>query len=147
MPVRDRGADRADVKREFGMTPDQPILLAIGRQTAAKNYPMLYRAARRVLETRDDVRFLCAGHGEEQPNLKAMHEELGLGDRLRMLGLRCDVPRLLAAADVFCLPSRWEGMPNSLIEAMAAGLPAITARVPGIEEVVEDGRTRAPRGH
>jgi glycosyltransferase involved in cell wall biosynthesis len=140
-PTEDRAACRAAIRAEFGFAPDQPVVLSVGRLADTKNYPMLYRTARSVLSQRPDVRFLVAGHGPLQENLERLGRELDLGDRLRLLGLRYDVPRLMAAADVFCLCSRWEGFPNVLAEAMAAGLPAVTARFPGVEEVAEDGRT------
>lgn len=136
LPLRDRLKDRAEVRAELGLAADQKLVLTVGRQTHAKNYPMLYRAAKRVLERRGDVRFICAGHGEQEANLRQLHQELGLGDGVRMLGLRQDIPRLLFAADVFCLPSRWEGFPNALAEAMAAGLPVIAADFPGARELL-----------
>ncbi len=68
-----------------------------------------------------------------------------LGGTLRMLGLRSDVPLLMAAADVFCLCSRWEGFPNVLVEAMASRLPAVTTSFAGVREIIDDGPDRIAR--
>ncbi|HUT59153.1 MAG TPA: glycosyltransferase [Phycisphaerae bacterium] len=141
LPPRDRSADRAEVRSELGLLADQPIVLSVGRLTEAKNYPMLFRAARIVLSRRPDVRFLIAGQGEDEGKLRALHEQLGLGEFVRLLGLRRDVPRLLSAADAFCLSSLWEGFPNCLLEAMAAGLPVVSAAFPGVEEFFLPDRT------
>jgi glycosyltransferase involved in cell wall biosynthesis len=74
--------------------------------------------------------------------------ELGLEDRVSFLGLRTDVSRILATAQVYVLSSRWEGLPRSIIEAMRAGLPVVASDVGGVAELVEDGSTGSlvPRG-
>ncbi|MCX5685570.1 MAG: glycosyltransferase [Planctomycetota bacterium] len=141
VPPLDRQEARDTVRREFGLLPDQLLVLAVGRQTWAKNYPMLFRAARKTVARRSDTVFLCAGHGELEETLQQLHREMGLGASLRMLGLRHDVPRLMAAADVFCTSSRTEGCPNAVLEAMASGLPVVAARFEAACEIVADGRT------
>ncbi len=142
LPPVDRAAARTDVRAELGVLPETPIVLTVGRQTAAKNYPMFYRVARRVARQRPDVVFVSAGHGEEEPHLRDLHRQMGLGRTVRMLGLRHDVARLMAGADVFCLCSRWEGFPNVLVEAMASGLPVVSTAFPGVKEVLEDEGNR-----
>jgi glycosyltransferase involved in cell wall biosynthesis len=84
-----------------------------------------------------DVQF--AGDGPCRPALERLVEERGLGERIRFLGERHDLPRLLEEADLFILPSRTEAFPNSVMEAMAAGLPVIASGVGGILELVDDG--------
>jgi len=137
----DRPACRASVRREFGFAPDQPLVVSVGRLVDVKNYPMLFRAAKSVLAQRPDVRFLVAGHGPMESDLARLRDEMALGDSLRLLGLRNDVPRLLAAADVFCSSSRVEGCPNAILEAMTSGLPVVAARFAGADEVINDGKT------
>jgi len=141
IPNRDRAADRREVRREFGIEQGQPIVLMVGRQTPAKNYPMLFRAAQRIVSRRPEVTFLCAGHGELEDELSLLREQLGLGAHLRMLGLRHDVPRLMSAADIFCLTSNWEGFPNAVLEAMASGLPVIVTRFDAADEIIREGQT------
>jgi glycosyltransferase involved in cell wall biosynthesis len=137
MPPVDRLAARAEVRAELGVGADAPIVLTVGRQTPAKNYPMFFRVAKRVLREAPEAVFVGAGHGDEETRLKALHARMGLGRSVRMLGLRKDVPRLMAAADVFCLCSLWEGFPNVLVEAMASGLPVVTTDFAGVREVLE----------
>lgn len=134
LPKRNRKADRAAIHRELDLTTDQPIVLSVGRLTQAKNYPMLFRAAKRVLAARPEVCFVVAGHGELERKLLRLHDRFGLAQGLRILGLRHDVSRLMNAADVFCLCSQWEGFPNVLIEAMASSLPVVTTAFPGVGE-------------
>jgi glycosyltransferase involved in cell wall biosynthesis len=100
---------------------------------------MFFRAAQHLASRRPEVVFLCAGHGELEDELRLLHEQLGLGDHLRMLGLRRDVPRLMSAADIFCLTSDWEGFPNAVLEAMASGLPTVVTRFSSADEIIHDG--------
>ncbi len=145
VPALDRAAARRSVRDELGLAPDAPLVLAVGRLHEAKNYPMFLRVARRVAARRPDAVFAVAGDGPLADELRALHAEMKLGDSLRMLGLRSDVPLLMAAADVFCLCSRWEGFPNVLVEAMASRLPAVTTSFAGVREIVDDGPDRIAR--
>lgn len=81
------------------------------------------------------------GDGPHESQLRVRAEELGLGDRVRFLGLRRDVASLLAESHIFVLTSRWEGFPRSVLEAMRAGLPVIASAVGGMPEAVEEGET------
>lgn len=82
------------------------------------------------------------------PEVRALAERLGLGERVRFLGKRLDVDRILADAQVFVLASNWEGLPLSVLEAMRAGLPVVASDVGGVREAVLEGRTGylVPRG-
>ena len=131
---------RDSLLREHGCPPDTRMVLTVGRLTAIKNYPMLLRLASRC-RGRLPVHFFVAGHGEDEGGLRALAARLGVDDIVHFLGLRRDVPALLAAADLFCYPTRYEGFPNALLEALAAGRPIVTTRFAGWDEVVEDGRT------
>ena len=77
-----------------------------------------------------------AGHGELEAQLKNRARALGLDERVRFLGFRADLPRLLGEADVFLSSSKWEGFGLSVVEAMAAGLPVVVSNIPGVAEVV-----------
>ncbi|HZM00549.1 MAG TPA: glycosyltransferase family 4 protein, partial [Planctomycetota bacterium] len=79
--------------------------------------------------------------GDGEARLRQAARDLGLGERARFLGIRHDVPDLLAASDLFVLPSLWEGLGLVFLEAMAVSLPVVATRVSAIPEVVEDGRT------
>lgn len=141
LPTRDAQEDRQEVRRELGLDPGQKLVLMVGRLTDAKDYPTLFRAAQRVCQADPHVTFLCAGHGELEAPLREELASRRLTDRVRLLGLRQDIPRLLSAADVFCLTSRFEGFPNAVAEAMADALPVVCTRFEGADEVVQDGVT------
>ena len=114
-------------------------LISVGRLRAPKDSITLARALARL--ERGSFRASLVGDGPDRSMIEAELARLGLGDSVRLLGDRCDVPRLLAAADVFVCSSRSEGMPISIIEAMAAGLPVVASAVGGVPEMVEDERT------
>jgi len=89
--------------------------------------------------TRPRLRCLIAGDGPDRAALEQMIAALALGDVVTLLGERRDVPALLSAADLFVMTSRYEGCPYSLLEAMAARTPVVTARASGVEEIVSPG--------
>jgi len=137
---QDHQTDRIEVRNELKLKENQPIILSVGRLTFPKNYPMLMRVAKKMAELDPAVRFIIAGHGEDESKLKAMISDLKL-DNVILLGLRRDVARLLSAADVFFMCSRYEGFPNAAAEAMFTGLPVVCTRFAGADEVVQDGQT------
>ena len=131
---------RESLLKAVGAPPDARIVLTVGRLTEVKNYPMLLRLAARGRD-RLPVRYFVVGHGELEASLKALARVLGVEDLVCFLGLRMDVPALLGAADLFCYTSRSEGMPNALLEAMAASRPIVSTRFAGAEDLIEAGRT------
>jgi glycosyltransferase involved in cell wall biosynthesis len=118
---------------------ERPLILAVGRLKAPKDFPTLIRALSGLRP--DSFEAVIVGEGPDRPRLEEEIEALGLSGRVRLAGERRDVPELLAAADVFVLPSASEGLPVSVLEAMAAGLPVIASRVGGVPEQVSDGET------
>lgn len=115
--------------------------LAVGRLMAPKDYPCLLQAFARVSPRYPDAILLIAGQGSLRPVLEVLADKLGLGERVRFLGLRRDVPGLMNAADAYVMSSAWEGMPLVLLEASAAGLPIVATDVGGNREVVVDGES------
>jgi glycosyltransferase involved in cell wall biosynthesis len=101
----------------------------------------LVRAARRVVEAEPRARFVVAGDGALRPRVEALAAELGLGDRLVLLGWVDDVRSLLHSLDVLVLTSRFEGLPRAVLQAMAAGVPVVATEVDGVPEVISDGET------
>ena len=112
--------------------------LAVGRFEVAKDYPNMLRAFARVRERHPESVLLLVGRGSLQTETEALARELGLGDALRFLGVREDVPVVMRAADAYVMSSAWEGMPMVLLEAGAAGLPIVATQVGGNHEVVLD---------
>ncbi|WP_408872721.1 glycosyltransferase family 4 protein [Gluconobacter roseus] len=133
---------RARLRREFGVPEDRPVVIVVSRLVRHKGHPELLRAMEDVPEAELWVvgERLPSDHGAD---LTAAFERTRerLGPRLRMLGYREDVPDLLKAADVFALPSHFEGLPMSVIEAMLTGLPVVATDVRGPREQVVNGKT------
>jgi L-malate glycosyltransferase len=124
---------------DYSPRPRRIAMIACLREE--KRVDVLITAAATILERYPDAEFLIAGDGTCREALEEQARETGVMHRCRFLGHRDDVPEVLAGADVFVLPSRSEAFPNSIIEAMAAGLPVVASDVGGIPELVEDGRT------
>jgi glycosyltransferase involved in cell wall biosynthesis len=85
------------------------------------------------------ARLVSVGHGQQAESLQARHTELGLGERFQFLGMRTDVLRLMAGSDVFALPSHFEGLPVTLMEATSVGLPIVATAVGEIPRIFTDG--------
>lgn len=122
--------------------PPGSLALFVGRLDEQKDVPTLLDAARTVAMARPDWRLLLVGDGPERRTLwQQIESDPVLARAVVPLGFRTDVPRLLATADLLVLPSRWEGMPNVVLEAMASGRPVVATDVEGTREVVEPGKT------
>lgn len=130
--------DRRYVRDALGLPPGQRIVLMVGRQTVEKNHPMFLRAARRCGERRPDVTFVALGHMFRPAEMDALIDALGARPFVRVVEQREDVGRWLVAADLFCLTSNDEGLPNVVLEAMAAGLPIICTDFASAREVISD---------
>ncbi|MBA2301618.1 MAG: GT4 family glycosyltransferase PelF [Acidobacteria bacterium] len=123
----------------YSSEPRRVTMIACLREE--KRIDVLVRAVPRVLARYPDAQFTLAGDGTCRNELVDLVQQLGVADRVRFLGHREDVPDVLAEADVFVLPSRSEAFPNSVMEAMAAGVPVVASDVGGIPELVRDGAT------
>lgn len=112
--------------------------ITIARFSPPKDPLTLIEAAARISS---ECELLLVGEGELLDVARARTRNFGVGDRVRFLGARSDVPALLADSDLFVLSTRWEGMPYTILEAMRAGLPVVATAVGGIPEAVIDGET------
>lgn len=130
--------DRRSIREELRLPSGQRIVLMVGRQTVEKNHPMFLRAARRCGELRADVTFVALGHLFRPAEMDALVDSIGARPFVRIVEQREDVGRWLAAADLFCLTSNHEGMPNVVLEAMAAGLPIICTDFESAREIISD---------
>lgn len=129
---------REIVRRELALRDDELLIVAIGNLYLVKGHGVLVRALGE-LEAQGNVppwRLAVAGRGEEEASLRALADEAGIAQRVHLLGFRSDAPDILAAADLFVMPSLSEGLPLALVEAMATGLPIVASDVGGIPEVV-----------
>jgi len=134
-------AGRDAARAALGLPADGFVALTVAALFEVKAHADLIDAAAIVLRAHPGAVFLFAGEGPLEADLKARAERLGVAKSVRFLGFRRDVPELLAASDVFVLPSLSEGLPVSVIEASAAGLPVVATDVGGTHEVVEDDGT------
>ncbi len=118
---------RMKIREEFGINSQQLVLGHIGRFNYQKNHIFLLNVFARVKEKRKDSVLLLVGDGERKAEIINRVNELGLKDSVIFAGVRSDIPDLLSAMDVFAFPSFYEGMPNTIIEAQATGLPCVLA--------------------
>jgi glycosyltransferase involved in cell wall biosynthesis len=133
--IREQALSRPEARAELGIPPDALVVGTVGGITPKKGHVFLVEAAALVRQQLPDIRYVFVGLRIETAAIEARAEQLGLGDAITFAGYRPDAPRLVRAFDVFCMPSLFEGMPLSLIEAMSLGVPAVVTDVGGIPEV------------
>jgi glycosyltransferase involved in cell wall biosynthesis len=122
------------------LQPGTKLILNLANMNSeVKGHAILIEAARAVCAAIPDARFALVGDGALRSNLEQRVKALGLEQRILFLGRRKDVPEILSCGDLFVLPSLAEGLPNSVLEAMSAGLPVVATAVGGIPEIIEDG--------
>jgi glycosyltransferase involved in cell wall biosynthesis len=133
---------RAAARRTLGIDADEVVILTVARHEYQKGLDVLIRAVPHILRSVPVGAVLVAGReGQESVHLGNVIAESGLGEVVRLLGDRRDVPDLLCAADVFVLPSRREGFPGSVVEAMALGVPIVATDLPTTREAVGEYAT------
>jgi len=139
--------ERAETRHELGVPDGAPLLLSAGRLVPQKAISDLLQAFAKLRDLQPAPDLRIAGRGRLEASLAREIEQLGLGGRARLLGLRSDVPRLLAASDLYVSSSHWEGLPISILEAMAAGLPVVATHVGDAPRAigVDSGVLVAPR--
>lgn len=125
---------RSRLRRSLDLPPDAPVFIVVGRLNEQKNHALLLRAFAQVP---DHAHLLVVGDGDLRAGLES--QAAPLGSRIQFLGIRKDIPALLAAADIFVLASDWEGNPLVVMEAMAAGLPVVATSVGCVPELVVKG--------
>lgn len=125
----------------LGIPPTAPVIVAAGRLDRQKGFDLLLRAIAAGGRFPRDPHWVVVGEGPERGNLERQIADLGLQGTVHLPGWRADLPGILRAATGFVLSSRWEGMPNVVLEAMAAGLPVVATGVEGVRELVIDPET------
>jgi glycosyltransferase involved in cell wall biosynthesis len=139
--IEARPADRDRVRVLLGLDALAPMVLTVARYTPQKGHRTLLDAVPSVLAREPQARFAWVGTGPLEATMHEMVRKQGLDRHVLLLGQRDDVPDFMAAADLFALPSLFEGLPLAVLEAMAAALPVVASRVCGTEEAVQDGVT------
>jgi glycosyltransferase involved in cell wall biosynthesis len=138
--------DDSGAREELGMAADDTVFINVGRLTEQKGLTYLLRAAKIVVASHPESKFVIVGDGLEGERLKAEARELGLSDHVIFTGFRRDVLRLLKMSDVFVLSSLYEGMPKALLEAMMAKLACLSTGIFGIPELIGDTGILVPPG-
>jgi glycosyltransferase involved in cell wall biosynthesis len=133
--------DRTDVRAELSINGDEFLAIMVARLDPVKDHQTALRAAALAAARTPGLRLAIVGDGPERASIEEATRRQGLENRILMLGMRRDVPRLLAAADALLLTSVSEGIPLTVIEAMASGLPVISTRAGSVPDVVRDGET------
>lgn len=134
-------AKRDALRAEWGASSSDFVVLQVARLDYLKDHATALRTMKRIVELIPSARLVLVGEGPERGTIEAFIRELKLDKKVLLLGTRRDIPDLLAAADVFLLTSISEGIPLTIIEAMAARLPVVSTNVGGVQEIVLHGQT------
>ena len=146
--LRSSALDRNAARHALDLPPDAPVVGTIGGITAKKGHGVLLEAARRVVAKDPAATFVWIGLPIEGETLQRRIGAVGLTDRVRLAGYRENAAELLRAFDVFCLPSLHEGLPLSVLEALAVGVPVVATSVGGVPEALAGGGgVLVPPGH
>lgn len=132
---------KIECRRRFKLPAEGRLVGTVGRLVAVKNHALLLRAFASVTKKAPDAHLAIAGEGELRNRLVALAADLGLSDSVSFLPATPDIAQFYGALDCFVLSSASEGLPLTLLEAMAAGVPCVCTCVGGIPEVIEDGRS------
>lgn len=132
-------ADRAALRAELGLPREGTVWLSVGRLEPQKAHDVALHAVARLVREGRSTHLLIVGEGAQLAALEELRASLGLEERVSFLGYRNDVDALMRAADGLLMASRWEGLPNVILEALVAGLPVVATDVGGVRELVEDG--------
>lgn len=132
--------DRNAIRAKLDLQKEDIFFVAIGRLVYEKGHEFLVEAMSIAARSNEKIVSGICGSGPLYESLTNQIKRLGLNEKVKLLGHWDNIPELLTAADVFVLPSRWEGLPMALLEGMMACLPVIATKVEGVEEVIEEGK-------
>ena len=137
---RRSGSPDAEFRAKLGIPATATVVGAVGRLNGEKDYPNLLRAAQLLVAKRPDLYFVIAGKGELETELKETAKQLGVADRVIFMGHFHDVRKVFELMDLYVLSSTREGLPNTVLEAMAMEVPIVSTDVDGVKEAVSDQR-------
>ena len=125
-------------RQELGLHPKDIFLLSVGELSDRKNHVVVIEAMKHLVQNYPQLKYFICGQGEKKQELQQLIRKYHLEDHVKLLGFRTDVAELCQAADVFVFPSKQEGLPVALMEAMACGVPVVCSRIRGNTDLVED---------
>lgn len=131
------GEFRTMKRNEIGLSEHDIAIISAGDLVVRKNYMTAIKAVANTKNTR--LHYLICGKGPEDGSLKVLAKKMGVEKQIHFLGFRTDVKELMAASDIFLFTTLQEGMPRSMMEAMACGLPCIASKIRGNVDLIEDG--------
>lgn len=139
--IPERVGQRRILRDALGLTASDVLILSVGNLTPRKGHAVLLQAVARMQVDGLDIpwHLVIVGDGPERPRLEGMIAEASLDQRVHLLGSRTDIPDIQAAADVFVMPSLWEGLPLAILEAMFGGNAVVASDISGIPEAIEHG--------
>ena len=138
---------REAMRRKLGVRDDELLVATVANFRQQKDYPTLLAACAQLRERGVPLRLVAVGQGPLEAEMRALHASLGLGESVQLLGYHPDPPAVLAAAEVFVMASRWEGLPVAMMEAAALGLPMVLTEVGGLSAALGvDGAAWVPPG-
>lgn len=129
--------DRTEKRKRLGLQNNDIMLLSVGELNPGKNHGVIIKSLAELKNPR--LHFFIAGQGSQKIHLEQMATNLRIANQVSLIGYRKDIPELLRAADIFCFPSKREGLPVSLMEAMASGLPCVASKIRGNIDLISDG--------
>jgi glycosyltransferase involved in cell wall biosynthesis len=133
--------DRLRTRSELGIGSDDPVIITVAVLRQPKGIADMLAAMPTLLESHPRLTYLVVGGGTDRSRLDGLVSELGVTQSVHFAGRRSDIPNMLAASDLFVLPSLTEALPTVLIEAMAVGVPVVATQVGGVPEIVDNGTT------
>lgn len=131
-------ADLNKLKTKLNIEEGQISVITVARLHKQKGHTYYLQAIKKVVKKYPNTKYYLVGHGELQPAIEKYINDNNLANNVVLLGARNDVPALLATCDIFVLPSLWEGMPNTVLEAMGVGMPVIATSVDGTPEIISN---------
>jgi glycosyltransferase involved in cell wall biosynthesis len=129
---------RTEARQVWNFPADAFVVAGIGRLTFQKNFALFLDVAAEVLRMHPRAFFLIAGTGEDEAALREQAQRLGIAERVRFLGYVAEMAKLYPATDALLLTSRYEGLPITILEAMAAGVPIVSSDLDGVQEILVD---------
>jgi glycosyltransferase involved in cell wall biosynthesis len=132
-----RQVHSGEMRANLQVPPDAPLLIHVGRMAKQKNHFRLAHIAARILSHKPSAHFLLIGreNNDTKEQMTSIFADANVADRVHFLGVRDDVPQLLAISDLMLFPSLWEGLPGAVLEACAAGTPVLASDIPGVREL------------